>query len=92
MTQQFITMTITITVKIPVPPAPAGAKAPEPVFLFREGQPPLCRCKVRYGKVPCGSAAFRPPAGNSPLPPSGKQTVQRVRRSFSARLKPGEIL
>ncbi|KAI4446055.1 hypothetical protein C823_000572 [Eubacterium plexicaudatum ASF492] len=27
-----------------------GAKAPEPVFLFREGQPPLCRCKVRYGK------------------------------------------
>ena len=53
MTQQFITMTITITVKIPVPPtppAPAGAKAPEPVFLFREGQPPLCRCKVRYGK------------------------------------------
>ncbi len=53
MTQQFITMTITITLNIPVPPtppAPAGAKAPEPVFLFREGQPPLCRCKVRYGK------------------------------------------
>lgn len=50
MTQQFITMTITITIKIPVPPAPTGAKAPEPVFLFREGQPPLCRCKVRYGK------------------------------------------
>ena len=49
MTQQFITMTITITIKIPVPPAPTGAKAPEPVFLFREGQPPLCRCKVRYG-------------------------------------------
>ncbi|MEY8336275.1 hypothetical protein AALB53_24955, partial [Lachnospiraceae bacterium 47-T17] len=51
MTQQFITMTITITVKIPVPPtppAPTGAKVPEPVFLFREGQPPLCRCKVRY--------------------------------------------
>lgn len=52
MTQQFITMTITITVKIPVPPtsAPTGAKAPDPVFLFREGQPPLCRCKVKYGK------------------------------------------
>ena len=53
MTQQFITMTITITVKIPVPPtppAPAGAKVPESVFLFREGQPPWCRCKVRYGK------------------------------------------
>ena len=53
MTQQFITMTITITVKISVPPTPpvhAGAKAPEPVFLFREGQPPLCCCKVRYGK------------------------------------------
>ena len=53
MTQQFITMTITITVKIPVPPtppAPTGAKVSEPVFLFREGQPPLCRCKVRYGK------------------------------------------
>ena len=50
MTQQFITMTITITVKIPVPPTPTGAKTPEPVFLFREGQPPLCRCKVRYGK------------------------------------------
>ncbi|KAI4450284.1 hypothetical protein C823_004817 [Eubacterium plexicaudatum ASF492] len=33
-----------------MPPAPTGAKAPEPVFLFREGQPPLCRCKVRYGK------------------------------------------
>lgn len=53
MTQQFITMTITITVKIPVPPtppAPTGAKAPEPVFFFREGQPLLCCCKVRYGK------------------------------------------
>ena len=50
MTQQFITMTITITVKIPVPPTPTGAKVPEPVFLFREGQPPLYRCKVRYGK------------------------------------------
>lgn len=53
MTQQFITMTITITIKIPIPPtppAPTGTKAPEPVFLFREGQPPLCRCKVRYGK------------------------------------------
>lgn len=53
MTQQFITMKITITVKIlvpPIPPAPTGAKAPEPVFIFREGQPHLCRCKVRYGK------------------------------------------
>lgn len=53
MTQQFITMTITIIVKIPVPstpPAPAGAKAPELVFFFREGQTPLCCCKVRYGK------------------------------------------
>ena len=32
----------------PLPPAPAGARRPEPVFT--KEQPPVCRCKVRYGK------------------------------------------
>lgn len=45
-----IVLTITITIQIPEPPlshAPVGAKRPEPVFT--KEQPPMCRCKVRYG-------------------------------------------
>ena len=47
---QEIILTITITIQIPeppLPPAPAGAKRPEP--LLTKAQPPMCRCKVRYG-------------------------------------------
>jgi hypothetical protein len=42
--------------------------------------------------VPGGSAAPGPWVGNGALPPAGKQTVQRVRLPFPARLQPGEIL
>ena len=51
MKQPFITVTITVTLKIPLPPMPpdsAGAKKPEPFSM--EGQRPVCRCRVRYGK------------------------------------------
>ena len=45
-----VVLTITITIQIPEPPlrpAPTAAKGLEPVFTNE--QPPMCRCKVRYG-------------------------------------------
>lgn len=51
MTQPFVTVTVTVTLKIPLPPMPpdsAGTKKPEPFSV--EGQGPVCRYRVRYGK------------------------------------------
>ena len=47
---QEIILTITIVIQIPeppLPPAPTAAKRQEQVFP--KEQPPMCRCKVRYG-------------------------------------------
>ena len=48
MQKEILMITITIQIPVPpMPPAPAGAEQPEPVFA--KGQPPVCRCHVRYG-------------------------------------------
>ena len=48
MTKLILKISITIFIQdSPLPPAPTAAKRPEPVFP--KEQPPMCRCKVRYG-------------------------------------------
>ena len=48
MTKIILKITITIFIpEPPLPPAPTAAKRPEPIFT--KEQPPMCRCKVRYG-------------------------------------------